>query len=206
MSRRRDDVGDPVPPSPALRLVCHVDATERGGSTASLVTLLGALDPAIDVTVMGTSREIVDWVAGARPGTSTRVLSPVRSKFDLRSIREHTRAVREIAPDILHVNLDNTFTGQYGLLVGALTGSTTVAVVHSNAPPWRRRQQWLVRRLARHVTAYVAVSAAVARTVETFLAMAEGSVRVIHNGADSLAAVATPAEGSAPVIGAVGRL
>jgi len=206
MSRRRDDVGDPTPPAPPLRLACHVDASERGGSTASLVTLLGALDPAIDVTVMGTSPNIVDWLASARPGASTRVLSPVRNKFDLRSIREHARAVREIAPDVLHVNLDNTFTGRYGLLAGVLTGTTTVAVVHSTTPPWRRDQLWLVRRLARRVTAYVAVSAAVARTVEGFLGMAEGSVRVIHNGAEDVPAPAGAPEGPAPVIGAVGRL
>ena len=205
MSRRRDDVGDDPAPPPALRVACHVDASERGGSTASLVTLLGALDPAIDVTIMGTSPQIVEWLAGARPGASTRLLSPVRSKFDMRAIREHTGVIRDIAPDIVHVNLDNAFTGQYGLLAGALTKSTTVAVVHSTAPAWRRRQSWLVRRLARHVTAYVAVSGAVARTVEAFLGRPQGSVRVIHTGADDVAA-AKPPGGAVAVIGAVGRL
>ena len=66
-------------------------------------------------------KTMVRWVAASRPGAKTRVLSPVRSKFDVRAIAEHVRAVRELRPDILHVNLDNPWTSQYGMLAGAVT-------------------------------------------------------------------------------------
>ncbi|HLN42613.1 MAG TPA: glycosyltransferase family 4 protein [Acidimicrobiales bacterium] len=190
----------------ALRLACYLDASKQGGSSASLAVLLGALGPDIDVTVLGTSEEIVSWVASARPGTATHVVSPVRSKFDLRSIREHVRAVRHIKPDILHVNLDNPFTAPYGLLAGVLTRTVTIAVVHSATPAWNRRQQWLVRLIAPRVDAYVAVSGAVARTTESLLGLPTGSARVIYNGAQPPSSLATRDATPAPLVGAVGRL
>ena len=146
------------------------------------------------------------WVAAARPGTATCVLSPVRSKFDLRSIREHIRAVRHTRPDILHVNLDNPFTAPYGLLAGVLTHTVTVAVVHSASPAWVRRQQWLVRRVAPRVDAYVGVSGAVARSTESLLGLPTGSARVIYNGAELPASLAPRDAAPEPLVGAVGRL
>ncbi len=187
-------------------MACYLDASGQGGSSASLAVLLGALDPDIDVTVMGTSPEIVSWVAAARPGTATHVLSPVRSKFDLRSIREHIRAVRHFRPDVLHVNLDNPFTAPYGLLAGVLTHTVTIAVIHSATPAWNRRQGWLVRLVAPRVDAYVGVSGAVARVAESLLGLSAGSVRVIYNGAALPTSLATREEGSEPLIGAVGRI
>ncbi len=202
--RQRAEGQDDAPR--ALRLACYLDASTQGGSSASLMVLLSALDPDIDVTVMGTSEEIVSWVAAARPGAATRVLAPVRSKFDLRSIREHVSAIRQLRPDILHVNLDNAFTAPYGLIAGVLTRTVTVGVVHSSSPAWNRRQQWLVRLLAPRVSAYVGVSGAIARTAEALLALPAGSARVIHNGADLPSSLATRDPSPAPLIGAVGRL
>lgn len=197
-----------VQPRP-LRLTCYFDASARGGSSASLAVLLGALDPAFDVTVMGTSDEMVHWVAAARPGSETRVLSPVRSKLDLRAIRKHVRVIRELRPDILHVNLDNPWTSQYGLLAGLITRTPMVSVLHLPTPPWRRRQQWLVRPVARRVKAYVCVSHHSARFAESMLDMEPGSARVIHNGMPVPRLLAPPAPLSPRGtlrIGAVGRL
>ncbi len=192
-----------------LRLTCYFDASARGGSSASLAVLLGALDPTFDVTVMGTSDEMVRWVAAARPGSERRVLSPVRSKFDVRAIREHVRAIRELRPDILHVNLDNPWTSQYGLLAGLITRTPMVSVLHLPTPPWRRRQQWLVRPIARRVKAYVCVSHHSARFAESMLGMPPGSARVIHNGMPVPRQLASPGPASPAGtlrIGAVGRL
>jgi glycosyltransferase involved in cell wall biosynthesis len=190
-------------------LTCYFDASARGGSSASLAVLLGALDPSFDVTVMGTSDEMVHWVAAARPGSGTRVLAPVSSKFDVRAIRDHVRVIRELRPDILHVNLDNPWTSQYGLLAGLITRTPMVSVLHLPTPPWRRRQQWLVRPVARRVNAYVCVSHHSARFAESILDMEPGSARVIHNGMPVPTSLATPAPASprgALRIGAVGRL
>ena len=192
-----------------FRLTCYFDASTQGGSSASLAVLLGALDPAFDVTVMGTSDSMVRWVAAARPGARAKVVSPVRSKLDVRAIREHVRSVRELSPDILHVNLDNPWTSQYGLLAGLLTRTPMVSVLHLPTPPWNRRQQWLVRPVARRVKAYVCVSHDSARFAESMLHMKPGSARVIHNGMPvprTLPPSAPPNPKGTLRIGAVGRL
>lgn len=192
-----------------FRLTCYFDADSQGGSSASLAVLIGALDPAFDITVMGTSESMVQRVAEARPGATTRVLAPVRNKFDLRGVREHVRVVRELRPDILHVNLDNPWTSQYGLLAGALTRTPMVSVLHLPTPPWRRRQQWMVRPIARRVQAYVCVSADSARFAESVLDLRPGSARVIYNGMPVPSAFARLEPPSGPGtlrIGAVGRL
>jgi glycosyltransferase involved in cell wall biosynthesis len=192
-----------------LRLTCYLDASTPGGSSASLAVLLGALDPAFDITVMGTSESMVRWVAAARPGAKMRLLSPVRSKLDVRAIGEHVRAVRELRPDILHVNLDNPWTSQYGLLAGVLTRTPMVSVLHLPTPPWNRRQQWLVRPVARRVKAYVCVSHDSARFAESMLHMKPGWARVIHNGMPVPRTFPPSAPSSPPGtlrIGAVGRL
>jgi glycosyltransferase involved in cell wall biosynthesis len=202
VSESRGDRGRPV------RLVCYFDAVDRGGSSTSLAVLIGALDPTFEVTVVGTSEEMVRWVASARPGTEVRLLAPVRSKLDLRAVREHVRAIRELKPDILHVNLDNPWTAQYGLLAGVVTRTPMVSVLHLPTPPWRRRQAWLVRPVARRVRAYVCVSRHSARFAESVLRMKPGSARVIYNGLpvpDTLAPSAPPSGGELR-IGAVGRL
>jgi glycosyltransferase involved in cell wall biosynthesis len=190
----------------SLKVACYFDAGNPGGSSASLATLLGALDPSIDATLVGTSDSMVRSVASARPGMSMRVLAPVRSKFDLARIGAHIRAVRDLRPDILHVNLDNPWTSQYGLLAGAVTRTATVAVLHGRTPAWRRRQAWLVRLVARRVDAYVAVSHDAARFAEEVLHRPPRSVRVIYNGAPVPERSAPPRAPGPPVVGAVGRL
>ncbi len=206
MSGNGDVTPGAVGSRPPLRLACYFDADSQGGSSASFGVLLGALDPEFDITLLGTSEPMLRTVAGARPGVKTRLLSPVRSKFDLRAIREHVRALRAIRPDILHVNLDNPWTSQYGLLAGVVTRTPTVAVIHGRNPPWRRRQQWLVRLVARGVKAYVCVSHDSARYAESLLGLRPGSVRVIHNGALVTDVSPPPVPGGEVRIGAVGRL
>jgi glycosyltransferase involved in cell wall biosynthesis len=203
-----DHDGTGVAPG-ALRIGCYLDADSPGGSSVALRTLVGALDPSFEITVMGPSETMVRYAASARPGAAIRVLDPVRSKFDLGAIRGHVRAVRDLRPDILHVNLDNPWTAQYGLLAGVVTRTPIVSVLHLPTPPWRWPQAWLVRPVARRITAYVCVSAQAARFAESVLHMAPGTARVIYNGMPVPGVLAPPAPPGPPGalrIGAVGRL
>ena len=70
------------------------------------------------------------------------------------------------------------------------------------APP-----QWLVRRIAPSVAAYVSVSDASSRATESALSLAPGSVRTIYNGVQSsVVPAAQPGpDPECPVIGAVAR-
>ncbi len=184
----------------------------RGGSHASLRTLVRSLDPAIELSVVSTRPEIAVELAGLRAGTESVVVPPVRNKADLLGIVRHARAVRAFRPDVLHVSSDNPWSAPYGLLAGLIWRCPTVAVVHGPAPAWRRRQQWLVRSVTRHLDAVVSVSDSSARAVEFSLGLARGRVRTIYNGVDIGARVgdersaATATRRSAPVVGAVGRL
>jgi glycosyltransferase involved in cell wall biosynthesis len=189
-----------------VRLVCYTDTPWLGGSPTSLATLIGALDARYAVTVMGTTAAVVRLIAGSRPDTAQVVIAPVRSKFDLRGILEHVRVLRGLRPDILHVNMDNPWTSSYGLLAGILTRTPMVAVVHSPAPPWNRRQRWLALPVARFVHNFVGVSEHLARYLESILDLRAGSTRVIHNGIAVPTHLAPRPSTPEPIIGAVGRL
>jgi glycosyltransferase involved in cell wall biosynthesis len=186
--------------------------SERGGAHASLSTLVRCLDPAIELSVVSTRPEIAAELAGLRLGTDSCVVDPVRNKADLPGILRHTRAVRALRPDVLHVSSDNPWSAPYGLLAGLISRCPTVAVLHGPAPAWRRRQRWLVRRVIRHLDALVSVSDASARAIELSLGLPRGRVRTIYNavdlGAHHRANVgSSSATGpSGPVVGAVGRL
>ncbi len=187
-----------------LRVALHCE-TGPGGALATTTTLLGALRSDIAVTVIGSQADLIGQLAAARPGTATLVVPPVKNKLDAAAISRTVAAVRHLQPDVLHVSCNNPWTSPYGLLAGVVTRTPTIAVVHGPAPAWRRRQQWLVRRLAPHVSAYVSVSSASSRATESALGRTPGSVRTIYNGVPLPTELAARPEDGEPVIGAVSR-
>ncbi len=148
---------------------------------------------------MGTSEPMVRWVAGGPPRSRRRRCCHRCGANSTSAPSASTSgSLRELRPDILHVNLDNPWTSQYGLLAGVLTRTPMVVVFHGPTPPWRRRQQWLVRPIARRVKAYVCVSHDSARFAESMLGLKPGSARVIHNGMPVPTVLAPPAPESPP--------
>ena len=103
------------PPDPAnrahARVVVYTDDTIPAGTSQLLRTLVGALSPRFEVIVCGVDSVIVDHVAGARPGTPTVLVPPVRGKWDIKPIFAHIRAIRRLRPDILHANLRHPWAG-----------------------------------------------------------------------------------------------
>lgn len=190
----------------SLRVVCYLDAPTPGGSSRSLSTLIAALDPRIEVTVVGTSAEVVAQVAAGRPGTASRVLARVRNKSDVTAIAQHIQALRQLKPDVLHANLDSQWSGQYGMVAGMITRTPVLAAVHAVWPTPEWLQQGLIRMLARRVDQYVGVSMFVARSTEALLGLPSGTARVIYNGVSPPTNLAPPHDGREPVIGVVGRL
>ena len=188
----------------ALRIAFY-SVSGPGGSMVSSMTLLGGLGEETEVTVIGSPPDLIDQLAAVRPGTTTQKLPPVTNKLDALAISRHVAALRRIRPDVLHVSCDNPWTSPYGLLAGLLTRTPTIATVHGPAPAWRRRQQWLVRRLAPSVAAYVSVSMASSRATESALDLPAGSVRTIYNGVSSSVVLPPRSQSADPVIGAVAR-
>jgi glycosyltransferase involved in cell wall biosynthesis len=190
-----------------MRLVVYTDNVVRGGADASMSHLLANLDASIDVTVMGVSTEIVDWVAAARPQAARSVVPQPRHGHDARSFTRHAQALRELRPDVVHANLSSPWSCQYAIAAAALIrGTRLVAVYQLPVPPVSRRQ-WRMKRLtARAVDRHVGVGERTSREVEALVGLPLGSVATIHNGVPDAAGepIARPRAG--PVIGAVGRL
>jgi glycosyltransferase involved in cell wall biosynthesis len=171
------------------------------------VTLLGQVAEQRRVTVAGVSPEVVRRVASAHPTIASVVLPAVRTKRDLRPIVAHVRAVRRLAPTLVHVNLRTPYAAQYGLLAAlAATGAPVVAVEHLPLRSQSRVSRWFKRQTSRRLAAHVAVGDRVARFVEDDAGLPGGSIRVIRNGvpADDGTDVERLAPG--PVVGAIGRL
>ena len=199
----------PDPPNRAsARLVVYTDDTTPAGTSQLLRTLVGALSPRFEVIVCGIDTVIVEHVAGARPGTPTVLLAPVRGKWDLVQILAHIRAIRRLKPDILHANLRHPWAAQYGILAGLLyPGTHVVAVENSPILPSNARQRWLRKLLVRWYATYVAVGVGVARRTEEVLGLPGGYVRTIHNGISvGEPPPAAPRVSNGLVIGAVARL
>jgi len=191
-----------------LHLVAYTDASRFGGAEQCLATVLALLDPDIRVTVLGTCGPIVAQVAEQRPGASSRVVPAVVRKWHLRPILAHIRTMRNLRPDVCHVNLRTPYACQYGLLATTLTpGVRTVAVEHlplHTDSPFRR---WLKKRTSSRLAAHVAVSDSTARAVEADAGLEAGSISVIRNG------VPAEPDGTAgerlaagPVVGSTGRI
>lgn len=193
---------DAIPTHVAL----YTDATGCGGGEISLGNLAGALDPALQVSILGVDDDVLRWISARRPDARVVDLPVVTGPEDAGAIDAHVRAVVELRPDVLHANLRVPWSCWYGIAGGlASPGTATVAVeqlpIRGDSEVQGRRKRALSARLDAHV----AVGAASARHMEEFCGLPAGSVRSIPNLVPDLGPVtAVPHEGI--VLGAVGRL
>ena len=190
-----------------VRLVAYTDNVERGGADLSMSHLLRRLAPSIDVTVVGVSRAIVDWVAADVPAAATQVVPRPRSGHDWPSLRAHLAAVRRIGPDIVHANLSSPWSCQYAIAAaGLLRRPQVVAVYQLPRPPSSRRQLRTKRLTSRAVDRHVGVGEHTSREIEELIGLPAGSVLTIHNGVPDEPHEAAPRPRPGPLIGAIGRL
>jgi glycosyltransferase involved in cell wall biosynthesis len=172
-----------------------------------LRTLLGELDSAIEVTVIGTDAAVVEAISASRPGTATLVLQAVRSRSDLRAIAAHIRAVRRLRPDIFQANLISPWSCRYGLLAAFLTrGTQVIAVEHLPGPATAEFPPRRKRLFSKRLDGHVAVGERTARELEQRIGIPVGSIRVIPNGIRDrrLAPPEQPRPGM--IVGSLGRL
>lgn len=190
----------------ARRLTIYSDAVALGGAEQSAANLIANLGDRYQVSVLGVDKDVAEWLATKRPGTTALVIQPVRSKFDLPRILAHIRAVKTLNPDIFQANLPTTFSCQYGLLAARLSRvKAVIAVEHSPISSHSALQRYLKRRMSARLDAHISVGVRSAREVERAAGLAEGSVRTIYNGVSDRGAPAHKAEGDL-VIGSLGRL
>jgi glycosyltransferase involved in cell wall biosynthesis len=190
-----------------VRLIAYTDAVELGGADLSMANLLERLDPAIDVTVLGVSRPIVERIAQARPSASASVVDPPRSGHDLRSLIEHLRLVRELAPDIVHANLASPWSCQYALAAAALARRPHIVAVYQLAvPPLSERQRRAKQLTARAVDRHVGVGHRTSREIEKLVGLPRGSVHTIHNGVPEESEQPAPERRRPRLVGTIGRV
>jgi len=183
------------------------ESVSRGGAEVSLRNLLAALDPVLDVTLIGVHKGICSWIAAARPGTEVVVVRPPRGKFALRASFSLRRELARRRPCVFHVNLRTIEDAQYAI-VAALTvpDVKVIAVEQLPYPPDSRLSIWLKRLTSPRLAAHVAVGERAARIVEETVGLAPNSIVTIYNGVPDLGPAAVrPATGDV-VIGTLARL
>ena len=191
-----------------MHLAVYSDAPYVGGAEIAVGRLLGELTPEIRVTAMGTTADVVDWIAARRPGgAATEVVPSPSRRWDPGALAAHVRALRRIRPDVLQLNLITPWSCRYALLAGiVLRHRGMVAVEQLPHPSHSAVHRWFKRLSSRRLAAHVAVGNGSARDVERYASLLPGSIRVIHHGVPDvpLGDVARP---DAPfVVGSIGRL
>lgn len=190
-----------------LRLALFCDSRERGGAEISLANLAAALDPAIDVVVMGPDRETVEWIASHRPGAAVELVRRSSGYRDVRGLVSRVSSIRRIRPHVFQANLTNPWFTQDALAAAALVPRVrSIAVVHLPTPPPNPRLRRLTRVMSKTLAAHVTVGTASARDLEALIGLRPGSVLTIHNGVPPSGADAGPASRHDRTVLAVGRL
>jgi glycosyltransferase involved in cell wall biosynthesis len=190
-----------------VRLVAYSDNVEWGGADQSLAHVLARLDSAIDVAVVGVSKEIVERIAAGRAAARTHVLRRPRSGHDWRSLAGHVRVLRALEPDLVHANLSSPWSCQYCVAAaGILRRPRVVAVYQLVVPSVSASQRWAKRLTLPTVDRHVGVGEHTSREVEEILGLRGGSVATIHNGVPDEDAPEPPRPAPGPLIGAVGRI
>jgi glycosyltransferase involved in cell wall biosynthesis len=190
-----------------LHLVVYTDAHAVGGAETATAYLVGALDRAIRVTVVGTDLGVVSRVAGSRPDTDAIVLRPIRGWWDISRIVTHRRMFARLQPDVFQASLPWWRACLWAVWIASTIPETCViAVQHLLMLPESRRAIAALRFQARRVDAYVAVGERIARAFEERLHLTRGSVRVIHNGVPEMSYASDDAEPRVPTVGTIARL
>lgn len=192
--------------STTLRVGFYVDSTEIGGSEVFLRYLLGALAREIEIAVIGVDQAVIEHVLADCPSASARLVPRVSARTDLGSLARHAVAIRSLRPDVLHLNQNHLFAGQYGVIAGGLSRIPMAAVVHARFPSASRSQERLTRFVSHGVATYVAVSQFVAQAVSSELGVEPSRLRIFRHAVPPLLDKAAGGQPIPGLILGVGRL
>ncbi|MBE9191027.1 glycosyltransferase family 4 protein [Gloeocapsopsis crepidinum LEGE 06123] len=186
-----------------MRVVTYTDSEGIGGAEISLGHLVAQVSDSIAVTVMGTSKQVVDAIASRRPQAARVVVTPNHPW----SFAAHYAALYRLRPDIVHLNLCTPWQGATGLFAALLLPNTRV--VRVDQLPLRTTDPTTLlrtRMLSLRVDAHVAVGQASARQIEDFYALGRNTVISIPNGVPDIVPPQPPQPKHEIVVGSVGRL
>ncbi len=171
-----------------MHLAVYSDAPTRGGAEVNLSRVLGSLPEDVHVTVVGIDDEVVDWLAGHRPGTDRLVLPAIVDKSDLRGLARHRAMFRRLAPDVLQFNLTTASSCQWAILAAAsVPGLPLVVIENSPMGVWSPTSGRLKRLTSRRLAAHVAVGDRTGRLIEDSTGLPPGSISTIYHGVPDVA-------------------
>jgi glycosyltransferase involved in cell wall biosynthesis len=190
-----------------IRVVFFCDAHELGGAEVSLGTLLSLLSPRIEATVMGVDEHVVSWLARHRPSMPTVVLPKISDRRDLRATLAHIRAIRRLAPTLLHVSLNHPWASQWDVLAGlAIPGVKVIGVEKLPSQSPHRRHRLYKRVTSPRLSAHVTLGPTTAAMVAEFSRVPVEGIRVIPSGVVDDPRRQVPRPTTGPVIGSLARL
>jgi glycosyltransferase involved in cell wall biosynthesis len=174
------------------------DSTLFSGAERALEILIGALPPDVHVTVVGTDGAVIHRLAAARPGVQA-VLAPPK----MRILR---RVFRQVAPDIVHMNLASTRSCRSAMGACFSLRLPVVLVDHLPVPGLRLRGQLLQRMITGLSAARVSVGLRSSQLVESIIGLPTGAVLTVHNGVPPPDAQPPPPLEGVLRVAAIGRL
>jgi glycosyltransferase involved in cell wall biosynthesis len=192
-------------PNHPLQVLVYTDSASLGGAEISLGHLVGAVTPAIQITVVGVAEAVVQAIAQQRPQAKTAVLP----RAGPLAYFAHWRCFRQLRPDLIHLNLCTPWAGAMALSLAL--SLPQVRVLRVDQLPLRTTDAltlWRTRALCLRVDAHGAVGEASARRMEDFYALGRNSVLSIPNGVPDLG-VPDPVPGGCDrdlIVGNVARL
>lgn len=189
---------------PPIKIIAYTDSLGIGGAEISLKHLIATASSEFEITVVGVSQFIVDFISAQRSNNSKFVLPSSK----LTELFTHWRVFQQLQPDIIHFNLCSPWACATGLTAALLQPHVRVVMVNqlplrtTHLPLWLRS-----RMLALRVDAQVAVGVASSRRMEDFYALGRDSVISIPNGVPDIDTVPSYPTAAHPlIVASMGRL
>lgn len=199
----------PASGAPAVRpfhLLIYSDAPVRGGAEMTLAMLMGRLPQQIRVSVLGVEREVVEWLAGHRPGTDTHVIAPIADRDDLAGMRAHRAAFRRLQADIVQFNLSALWSCQWAMAAAlSVPGQRAIAVENSPMGSPSGLSNRLKRFTSARLAGHVAVGERTARMIEESVDLPPGSVDHLYHGVEAIDHRPPARSWDGPLIGTIAR-
>jgi glycosyltransferase involved in cell wall biosynthesis len=175
----------------------YTDSAGIGGAEISLGHLVATASKAFEITVVGVSSTVVNFIANQRLSANRIILSE--------NLLSHYLTFKRLNPDLIHINICTPWACALALSAALLAN---IRVIRVDQLPLRTTDAialWRTRFLSLRVDAHVAVGEASCRRMEDFYALGRDSVLSIPNCVPDLGEV--PLQPNQPmVVGSVGRL
>lgn len=193
-----------MPEQASIKVVAYTDALGIGGAEISLSHLVTTTNHEFEITVVGVSQSVVEFITKNRTDVSKIVLPAT----GILAFVGHWQTFQRLQPQVIHCNLCSPWACAIALTAALL--QPNIRVVQVNQLPLRTTHlaTWLrTRLLSLRVDAQVAVGVASSRRMEDFYALGRDSVISIPNGVPDVPTVPDlPSNDRAITVASVGRL